>query len=308
VLERNSPKRRWLVGLVAIVIAAAAVAFYFLKRPSRLEPTAMAAYLPQRDAAMLYIDLAAIRSSGILTLLLGSVVAEEAEYKKFVQATGFDYKKDLDQIIMRSAESVHHMLLQGRFDWKKLEQYASSNGGVCRDGFCSLTGSTQGRVISFRRESEHRMALSSGFSDREALQIGQRPPIALPFLVPDKPIWMYLPAATMRSSANLPTGTRLFVKALEAANYSVATLGPSGQDFEALMDISCNSAEDAATLRAQLEAVTDMLRKFIAREKQAPSTSDFAGVLTSGGFTRVGTHVSARWPIHRSFLETITKN
>ena len=60
----------------------------------------MASYMPQRDAAVLYVDIAALRSTGILEKLVGSTVGEEAEYKAFVQQSGFDYKRDLDRVMV----------------------------------------------------------------------------------------------------------------------------------------------------------------------------------------------------------------
>ena len=57
--------------------------------------------------------LAAIRNSGLLEKLFGSTVGEEAEYKTFLQRTGFDYKRDLDTVLMSSASGVHYLLLKG---------------------------------------------------------------------------------------------------------------------------------------------------------------------------------------------------
>ena len=101
----------------------------------------MAAYMPEREAAVLYIDVAAVRSSGILDKLVGSTVAEEPEYKTFVQQTGFDYKRDLDRLMANSASAdggtTHYFLLEGRFDWDKLKSYAKGQGGSCDGDFAA---------------------------------------------------------------------------------------------------------------------------------------------------------------------------
>ena len=52
--------------------------------------------LPADRATLVYIDTDALRKSGLLDLLAGSKAAEEADYRKFVEQTGFDYRTDLD--------------------------------------------------------------------------------------------------------------------------------------------------------------------------------------------------------------------
>ena len=113
--------------LVAGLLAVAVIGTVIATRVSgpKLDGGGMASYMPQGDAAVFYIDVAAIRSSGILEKLVGSTVAEEAEYKTFVEQTGFNYKRDLDRVMANStapnSAATHYFLLEGRFDWDKLE-------------------------------------------------------------------------------------------------------------------------------------------------------------------------------------------
>ena len=51
-------------------------------------PAELASYLPDKDGTLLYIDVDAMRRSGILDMMAGSKAAEELEYKEFVEQTG----------------------------------------------------------------------------------------------------------------------------------------------------------------------------------------------------------------------------
>jgi hypothetical protein len=265
----------------------------------------MAAYLPKRTAALAYIDVAAIRNSGLLEKLLGSTVGEEPEYKTFVERTGFDYKRDLDQVILSTSSGVHYFLLKGRFDWNKLKNYATAEGGKCDDDYCSVAGSTPGRVISFYPVRPTLMALASGATEKAAHDITRRPPEKLPFEVPDKPAWLQAPAALLRDQQGTPAGTRLFMKALEAAENLTMTVGPTGDAFELAIDVTCKTEQDAAVMKAQLEGLTAFLGKMIVRENQQANPADLSGVLTSGVFQRENRHVLGRWPLRKAFLDSL---
>jgi len=69
--------RGWI--LVAGLVAIAVIGTYIATRASspKLDSAGLASYMPQADAAVFYMDVAAIRSSGILDKLAGSTVMEE---------------------------------------------------------------------------------------------------------------------------------------------------------------------------------------------------------------------------------------
>lgn len=265
----------------------------------------MAAYMPQREAAVFYVDVAAVRNSGILDKLLGSTVAEESEYKSFVQSTGFDYKRDLDRVMVNSAQGTHYFLVEGSFNWDKLKSYATGQGGSCEGDLCSVKGSKPDRVISFYPISSKIMALASSPNDKAAREISSRTPVKAPYDVPDKPVWMHIPAEVLRDQTGLPAGTRLFTRALESAQRLMFSLGPQADKFELTMDVTCKSPEDAAVLKAQLEGITKLLQNLIARENQNPSVRDLSGVLTAGSFQRNAEHVVGRWPIDVALLDAL---
>ena len=268
----------------------------------------MSSYFPAREAVVVYIDVSAMRASGLLEKLVGSTVAEEQEYRTFVQGTGFDYKRDLDAVMLNSASGVHYFLLQGRFDWTKLRDYARGQGGSCDGDYCSLKGSTPDRVISYRKVGSNAMALASARDDQAAKAIDRRTPEKMPFDIPNAPVWAHVPAEAIRALPQYPSGTRLFAKAIESADRAVFTLGPAQENFELAVNVQCRNQEDAAILKAQLEAITNLLQKLISREKQTPNTADLSGVLSSGAFERNGTSVRGRWPITKTFIESLGRS
>jgi hypothetical protein len=299
-------RRGWILvaGLIAIAVIGTVIATR-LSGP-KLDGGGMASYMPERDAAVLFIDVAAIRNSGILEKLVGSTVAEEAEYKNFLQQSGFDYKRDMDRVMVNSAEETHYFLVEGRFDWDKLQAYAKNQGGSCEGDFCTVKGSTPGRIISFYPVAKKFMALASSPNEKAAREINSRTPVKPAYDVPDRPIWLHVPTSLMQQQVNLPAGTRLFARALQDSKRVMFSLGPQGDKFEVSMDVVCRTPEEAAVLRTQLEGVTKLLQSFIARDKQTPSMKDLSGVLTSGSFQREAEHVIGRWPIDRGFIDSLS--
>ena len=61
-------------------------------------PRAMLACLPRSGAVSVYLDVGSLRRAGIMDLVTGSKATEDLEYQKFVEGTGFDYRRDLDAL------------------------------------------------------------------------------------------------------------------------------------------------------------------------------------------------------------------
>lgn len=303
-LAHPAGRRKLILGLGAFVLAVAGVLF-FISHQTTLDPAAMSAYFPAREATVAYLDFQTVRVSGILEKLVGSTVGEEAEYKTFVAQTGFDYKRDLDRVMLNSAGGIHYFVLEGRFDWNKLKAWANSSKGGCDGDVCSLPGSTPDRVISFRRLGQNTMALASARDENGVRAIENRRGQKAPFDLPPAPVWVHVTGPAIRSVSGLPIGTRLFAKALEPAESATFTLAPVQERFELSVDVVCRSQEDAAVLKAQLEGLTTLVQKLITREKQTANSADLSGLLTAGVFERTDRHVRGRWPVERAFLDSL---
>jgi hypothetical protein len=259
--------------------------------------------LPTQDAAVFYIDFAALRKGGVLEILAGSKVAEEPEYKVFVMKTEFDYTRDLDAVLACFTPRAKYLVVKGRFDWNSLEAYAREQGGTCRDALCRMSGSTPERKISFFPLRPDLMGLAVSPDDSAAIDLESTATRRRALELPDAPVWVSIPRALLKSGSDLPAGTRMFAHTMEDADDVSIAMALSGNRFEARLNAQCRSGQQAAALAAQLTAITGMLREMIAREHQTPNLRDLSGVLTSGTFNQVGTHVTGSWPLEKGFVE-----
>jgi hypothetical protein len=259
--------------------------------------------LPTQDAVVFYIDFAALRKGGVLHMLAGSNVAEEPEYKVFVMKTEFDYTRDLDAVLACFTPRAKYLVAEGRFDWNSLQSYARDQGGTCRDALCRMRGSTPERKISFFPLRPNLMGLAVGPDDSAAIDLESTAVRRRVLELPDAPVWISVPPALLKTGNDLPPGTRMFAHTLEDADDVSIAMAPSGNRFEARLNVQCRSEQQAVALAAQLGAITAMLREMIAREHQTPNPRDLSGVLSSGTFNHLGTRVLGSWPLEKGFVE-----
>jgi len=291
------------LGLVALCLGILA-AFYYWHERRIATPEAMIDCLPPREAPLVYVDVDALRRAGILDLLAGSRATEELEYKNFVEAAGFDYRRDLDSVAAAFASDGTFLVVRGRFDWKRLNRYSAANGGRCVNGFCQIPGNSADRRISFYALKTDTMALAFGKDDFAAGDINLRPRQQVDPL-PKQPVWVSVPGSILKKTTDLPAGTHSFATALSNANTILFSAGPEGDHLQVQMSVTCRTPEEASQMALQLENVTDLLRKMAARENQTPNPRDLSGVLAAGAFQHIDRTVFGHWPVQRSFLDDV---
>lgn len=285
-------------------MVAAAVAGFFIWRSRSLSNAALLKRLPSTDAMVLYLDFGALRRAGVLQLLDGSKVGEDPEYKSFVASTGFNYARDLDLAMVAFAPTGRFLLLRGRFDWPKLRAYAESQRGSCSGEVCRMAGSTPDRHISFLPLESNVMAMGVSTDDFAAQRLASPGGGPEPQM-PGAPVWLSLPASVLRSSENLPEGTRMFAHSMDNADSLTLGLEPEGSRLAAKLNVLCRNEQDATEIAGQLGKITSLLREMIQREHQTPNPADLSGVLTSGSFRAEGRRVYGYWPIERKFVENM---
>ena len=201
--------------------------------------------LPTDDAVVLYIDFSRLRAGGILQMLDGSKVGEDPEYQNFVRKTDFDYKQDLDAVMVAFAPMGKYMLLKGRFDWKSLKSYVLGSDGRCNNSFCKLAGSTPEKRISFFPMQSNLMAMAVSDDDVAALRMNtvtERPDAE----IPDAPIWLSIPPSVVKSGQSLPPGTQMFARSLERARAVTLAVMPGRRSL-------CRQTECALFQRCRRE-------------------------------------------------------
>ncbi|HYL73858.1 MAG TPA: hypothetical protein VEU96_06610 [Bryobacteraceae bacterium] len=292
----------WAIVLSLVCIAAAAGVYLFRMRAG--SPADLVSFLPTANATVVYIDVDAIRRSGILNMIAGSKAAEELEYTQFVNATQFDYRRDLDAVAAAFKDGQVFFALRGRFHWKNLQDYAVHQGGSCRNNFCTVNSSIPQRRISFYPLQPDILALASSPDDFAAYQITRKSG-KLTVEPPNQPVWMLVPALALKNSDSLPAGTKAYASALQNAEQIVFTIGPEADHLLLALNVTCPNAEAASTLLVDFENTTNTLRKWIAREHQHPNPADLSGVLVSGTFRREDRRLYGQWPLPRAFVDAV---
>jgi hypothetical protein len=296
-------RARKLLILLVVVLAAAGV-FYYRHRQSIPGVAVLLDHLPPGEGITGWIDVVALRSGGVLDLIAGYKPVEDKEYQAFVERSGFDYRRDLDGVLATVRGDDVYLLLTGRFPWHQLESYAKSQGGSCHDDICTMPGSQPNRNISFASVRNGLLALAVSPNTTAVSEILQ--PRKQPRTVASQhPVWITVPPASLRGRPALLPGTRPFTSALTKAESVTLSIGPEAGRFEALLDVTCPTAGDAAYLQLQLQEATVLLKTLIQRENKQPNPSDLSGVLTSGTFGRNDRQVWGKWPIERSFVQAL---
>jgi hypothetical protein len=235
---------------------------------------------------------------------MGSTTVPEPEYKQFLDGTGFDYKRDLDSAVASFSRDGNFFIARGRFDWKKLREYAERQGGSCYQSLCRMQGSTPARHISFLPLRNDALALAVSTDDLAATRLTKtgRPVTAV---LPSAPVWISVPGSELRRQDALPPGLRLMLSALTTADRVIVTLGPANQSIEAHLEATCRTQDDAKILASQLRTTTAVLKEALARDKRA-GDDEVATMLTAGRFDQTDRRVTGKWPVRKSLLDALT--
>jgi len=288
--------------VVALCVAAVAVARWW-RASSVYDAARLISALPTERATVVYLDIEQLRRSGLLTLLAGSKAAEEPDYRKFVDETGFDYRTDLDALAAAFVDGRFYATLRGRFRWRQLTAYAESQGGECHYSVCTMIGSTVERNISFYPLKSDVLALAVSTDPQAVTVIGTGAKAKMP--VPREPFWISLPAAAFDRVEAFPAGTRAFLSPLAHAEKVTFAAGPQGDHLQLRLEVACATPEAAAELVMQLSNVTGLLKSMIDREHMTPNPRDLSGVLVAGTFAQRQSTVIGTWPVERGFVEAL---
>lgn len=268
-------------------------------------PAALLQRLPAADAVVLYVDFGALRQAGILDLMAGSRMADEPEYRVFMDSTGFDYRTDLDSALISFHPKATFFFVRGRFDWKRLQAHAIGQGGSCRNSLCQLPGSTPDRNISFFPAQRDLMALAvaPGKSAATAMQASNG---ALRLSeAPNQPVWLSAPASVLREPSRLPPGIRALAATLAEMDGVTLSAGMNQQGVEIQLAGRCTLPQQAEALAKKLERATSLMRGLAATEAAQSDPNNLVSVLGGGVFRSEGSQVVGRWTVERRLLETL---
>jgi hypothetical protein len=264
--------------------------------------------LPRAQATRFFLNIAALRQAGMLSVLAGVKASQDREYAEFVRQTQFDYTRDMQTLAGEADPQEVLFVIRGRFDWPRLRQYAEAHGGTCADALCRVATSNPGRWASFRAIQPDVLALALSNNSLAALTLSPRAG-APSDLVLTQPVWLKVSREILRNPSSLPVPLRIFAISLQPADPVILSLAPAQEPgnaaFDLHLDAYCPSVATAETVRNQLEIQTRMLKLELARERQHPNPADLTGLLTAGTFEVVNRRVAARWPVSKELFKAL---
>ena len=295
-------RRTVTIGIVAAGVSLTALTGIAKWRDTRAfyQPASLLARFPAEDSIVLSADLATLRSAGFPG---NSKAPLEAEYKQFIEGSGFDYRRDLDFAMVSFSATGNYFIARGRFNWAKLHEYAAKQGGSCYQELCRMQGSTPDRRISFLPLRPDTIALAVSTDDLAAtrlIRVGVKPKEPLP----PNPVWLTIPGAVLRQPGGLPAGLRVVFSGLVQADRVVFTVATNAGAVEAHMEAGCKTDADARVLISQLRNSVSMMKEAAARDHT--ETSSLAQALMKGAFDQSGTRVTGKWPLAKDLIEGLT--
>ncbi len=300
----TSPERRRRIALGVLFVLIVATG-YVLFRPGP-GPRDMLACLPPGDGPSLYVDVALLRRTGALGLLGLDNAPQEPDYARFVQSTGFDWRKHLDRAVVRFSGEDRFLIVAGTFDRARLAAYAKASGGRCAGELCTLQGSGPDRQVSFVPLRRALLGVATSRDPLAAALISWRGSTPA-FDPPLTPLWLHLPGPFLKPREGLPPGFSAFLSSMEGAERALLTLESAAGAFQITLAAPCRDAPGAAAIAKKLADSTDLLKRLIAREGKEPAPTEPAAVLSNGSFRADGATVRGRWPLPPKFLESIAR-
>jgi hypothetical protein len=273
------------------------------RRNRDFSDAALLARLPGDEGSCAFLNIQALRQSGLLDTIAGNRAEEEAEYQAFVRNTGFDYRQDLDAVWAHFAPDSNLFILRGRFSWDQLGSYMKNNEGKCLNGVCSIP-IRRGLFLSAMPLAPGVIAIGTG-SNRTVVYAALQHRATPVSTLPAEPFWIELSENYLKNSSGLPEGTRAFASAVSGAKHVFLSVSPGGSSLEAKLRATFATAQDAASRRDNLEKATGMLRTFFERDKQRPQSGDFSSTLLAGKFEQQQENVIGHWPMDLQLLQRI---
>ena len=130
-------KNKKRFAALAAIVVVSGLGFYTYKRQSATRISGrdgILAMMPPDASAVLFVDLAELRATPLLTQLFAASPAPtpDPEYAEFLKETGFNYERDLDLLAFaffkNQIQSTFFAVATGRFNQQKIAAYAEQHG------------------------------------------------------------------------------------------------------------------------------------------------------------------------------------
>jgi hypothetical protein len=238
--------------------------------------------LPSGASAIVYADVTQLRASAFAKHLaaLAPTSDQDPQYSAFVRATGFDYSRDLDRAAMalwpHTAPTTVLVLAEGRFDRKKIANYALQTGRVAKEGgleVYEVPEQGSDRRIRFAFLAPNRLALADG----PALSAVLRPASANTLdpamaarvaQVSSAAIFSVARTENLAQDIGIDKSHDAQLARMLKSIRSISLAGqPVASDFNISANAECDSALDALQLMTVLDGLRWMGRAALADPK-----------------------------------------
>jgi hypothetical protein len=247
--------------------------------------------VPANSSLVAYVDIAELRKAPSIEDLaaIAAPIPLDPDYVKFVNATGFDYRRDLDQLMIAAIGDGRFAIADGRFDQDKIDAYALRSGAIEHGSnrtVYKIKGSQPGHDLSLTFLSKHRIAIATGGELTDYLQLSRQPlaesvqqrvlrvagsPAFVDWQIPES-------GERHRASAG-PFG----IAALESLRSIDLAVRPEGEQILISVEGECTTAVQAQNLSATLEVLRTALPAELmgpaARGHISPDTATLAARL-----------------------------
>ncbi len=281
---------RFVLGAALAAIAIAALVSYAGIRRGNWTHASPAPELlslvPAGAPTLIYIDLAAIRASSFYQHRpdTAPITVPDPNYASFVQATGFDFEKDLDRVVIASwPQAVAQekkktvAIAEGRFDHQKIHDYALKKGKLDqqrgREVFL-FPASDRADWNSLEFLDDHRLVIAEGSDVSAALG----PPVGDSSADPMRERAARMSGAALFAITRVPEFPANFgaggaqsaqlASLARAVQWITLAAQPEGDLVRISLDGECKTSADARQIQSALE----ILRMFGSAALEDPKS------------------------------------
>jgi hypothetical protein len=258
-------------AVLAVLVAAGCWTALRSYRVSAAPFPALLNLAPGDSNFIAYIDLAALRATPLAQQLTAAAQAsQDPEYTNFVNATGFDYQKDLDHVLITSRPGAggprNLVIAEGRFNRDKVEEYAGRSGQLVQQNGRSVyvVPNASGKTVQFTFLSAGRVAMADG-ADISAVMYSDEPAMLNPAMrdrisrVAGSPIFAEVNAAEFASRAN-SSGAGQFAGPFQALRWIGVAAQPDGESVILSAEGETDQPAQAQQLASTLEVFRGIMR------------------------------------------------
>lgn len=154
---------------IGVVLAATFLVVRFFSQSSDSARAQLLGFVPADASSVVFVDLDQFRASPFLATLYSWAPqsAQDSDYTQFITETGFNYERDLRQVVVaisnNGTTSNTLAVADGKFDRKKIEGYLSKTSPPVKQGNLTvfqIPAKTGAKPASFAFLSDHRVAIS----------------------------------------------------------------------------------------------------------------------------------------------------